>query len=129
MKSLNVLEFKYTYYILFLLLLFAGGCSSSQSTMYKPSDGEAGWNVDVTKKDGLTDEFICKINGTTVITASFPFIGDNFDKSGTYKGKNVKMNGYKSSTNSTGADGKVQSTDKFQIRVFIDDQLVDKFDF
>ncbi|HRI86566.1 MAG TPA: hypothetical protein PK536_14075 [Ignavibacteria bacterium] len=129
MKSVKVFNLKFSQYILFFLLLIAAGCSSSQSTMYKPSDGEAGWNIDVTKKDGLTDEFICKINGTTVISASFPFIGDNFEKSGTYKGKKVKMNGYKSSTTITGADGKVQSTDKFQIRVFIDDQLVDKFDF
>ena len=81
------------------------------------------------KKDGLTEEFICKINGTTVMSDSFPLIGDNFEKTGTYKGKKVVMNGFRNTAATVGADGKVQNKDTFQIRVFIDDQLVDKFDF
>lgn len=115
--------------IVLSVLLLSAGCSSTQSSMYKPGDGESGWKVDVVKKDGLTEEFICKINGTTVMSSSFPLIGDNFEKSGKYKGKNVLMNGYKNSTTTVGADGKTQNKDTFQIRVFIDDQLVDKFDF
>ncbi|MFZ1320424.1 MAG: hypothetical protein WAT71_02595 [Ignavibacteria bacterium] len=115
--------------IVLSVLLISAGCSSSQSSMYKPGDGEDGWKVDVVKKDGLSEEFICKINGTTVMSDSFPFIGDNFEKTGTYKGKKVLMNGYKNSSTVTGADGKTQNKDTFQIRVFIDDQLVDKFDF
>ncbi|MBS1516516.1 MAG: hypothetical protein JSS91_00335 [Bacteroidetes bacterium] len=115
--------------ILLITLIFMTGCSSSQSTMYKPGDGEEGWKIDVTKKDGLTEEFICKINGTNVMSASFPFLGDNFEKTAKYKGKKVVMNGYKSTGTTVGADGKVQNKNTFQIRVFIDDQLVDKFDF
>ncbi len=97
--------------------------------MYKPSDSSTGWRVDVTKKAGLPDEFICKINEQVVMSASFPFIGDSFEKEGTYKGKKVMMNGYRKSTDKTDANGNHTSEDSYQIRVFIDDKLVDKFDF
>ncbi|MEZ4821397.1 MAG: hypothetical protein R2942_02905 [Ignavibacteria bacterium] len=33
-----------------LMLFILSGCSSTQSTMYKPSDGDTGWNINVTKK-------------------------------------------------------------------------------
>lgn len=105
------------------------GCSSTQSTVYKPKDGEAAWKVNVTKKGGIPDEFICTINGTNVLSASFPFIGDNFEKSTTYEGKKVMMNGFRESKTKTNSDGTTVSDDKYQIRVFIDDNLVDKFDF
>jgi len=117
------------FFFIFIVLLIVSGCSSTQSTMYKPSDGDTGWNINVTKKASITDEFICTINDSIVVSSSFPFIGDNFEKSGTYRGKKVKMNGFKNSTTSTDSDGKTQTTDKYQIRVFIDDSLVDKFDF
>ena len=113
----------------FLLLLFITGCSSTQSSMYKPSDGGSGWKVNVVKKAGITDEFVLVINDSTVISDTFPLIGDNFEKKGTYRGKSVMMNGYRKSTNTTDSDGKVQSNDSYQIRVFIDDKQVDKFDF
>ncbi|MCB0727630.1 MAG: hypothetical protein KDD00_09205 [Ignavibacteriae bacterium] len=112
-----------------LMLFILSGCSSTQSTMYKPSDGDTGWNINVTKKANITDEFICTINDSVVVSSSFPFIGDNFEKTGTYRGKKVKMNGFKNSTTVTDANGKIQTTDKYQIRIFIDDSLVDKFDF
>lgn len=116
-------------YSVFLLLLVMIGCSSSQSTMYKPSDGGTGWKVNVTKKAALGDEFVCTINDSVVISESFPFIGDNMQKSGTYRGKKVMMNGYRKTTTTTDSNGKISSSDSFQIRVFIDDALIDKFDF
>lgn len=119
--------------ILSSIIILAGlviiGCSSTQETMYNPGNDEKGWDIKVTKKGTLGDEFVCSINGTNVIDASFPFIGDNFEKTGTYKGKKVKMNGFRNSTSTTDSNGKVTSKDTFQIRVFIDDKLVDKFDF
>ncbi len=119
--------------ILIVNLLFALGyllgCSSTQSGMYKPSDGGPGWKINVVKKASLTDEFICKINDSVVVTASFPLIGDNFEKSGKYRGKKVMMNGYKSTRTSTDINGKIQTQDTYQIRVFIDDAQVEKFDF
>ncbi|HMS34965.1 MAG TPA: hypothetical protein PKC91_12860 [Ignavibacteria bacterium] len=121
---------RYIYrYSFFFLLLIAVGCSSTQSSMYKPSDGGSGWKVNVVKKAGITDEFVLVINDSTVISDTFPLIGDNFEKKGTYRGKSVMMNGYRKSTNTTDSDGKVQSSDSYQIRVFIDDKQVDKFDF
>lgn len=117
-----------SFFICFLLFILTG-CSSTQSTMYKPSDGDTGWNINVTKKANITDEFICTINDSVVVSSSFPFIGDNFEKTGTYRGKKVKMNGFRNSTTITDSNGKSQTTDKYQIRVFIDDSLVDKFDF
>lgn len=121
---------RYIYrYSFFFLLFIAVGCSSTQSSMYKPSDGGSGWKVNVVKKAGITDEFVLVINDSTVISDTFPLIGDNFEKKGTYRGKSVMMNGYRKSTNTTDSDGKVQSSDSYQIRVFIDDKQVDKFDF
>lgn len=116
-------------YIIFLFLMIITGCSSTQSTVYKPEDGKEGWKVNVTKKDSFTGEFICTINDSVVIKESFPLIGDNIEKSGTYRGKKVMMNGFKNTTTSTDVNGKVITTDKYQIRVFINDVLVDKFDF
>lgn len=114
----------------FVLALIVCSCSSSQMSMYKPSDNSPGWRVDVTKKAALpTDEFICKINDSTVMSATFPMIGDSFEKQGTYRGKKVVMSGYRTSTDTRDANGNVTSSDKYQIRVFIDDKLVDKFDF
>lgn len=115
-------------YIIFLFLLLAIGCSSTQSTVYKSDSGSA-WKVNVTKKAAIGDEFECFINDSLVISAGFPFIGDNFEKSGQYRGKKVMMNGYKKTTTTTESNGTIKSTDTFQIRVFIDDKLIDKFDF
>lgn len=116
-------------YLLLFLLLLLTGCSSTQSSMYKPSDGSSGWKINVTKKPAITDEFVLTINDSTVLSDTFPLIGDNFEKTGTYRGKKVMMNGYRKSTTTTDSDGKVQSSDSYQIRVFIDDVQVDKFDF
>ena len=123
------MKLNYIKYSVFLFLLAMTGCSSSQSTMYKPSDGGTGWKINVTKKAAIEDEFICTINDSVVISESFPFIGDNMQKSGTYRGKKVMMNGFRKTNSSTDSNGKVTTTETFQIRVFIDDALVDKFDF
>jgi len=122
MKTLTCLAF-----LLISVLLVS--CSTTQSSMYKPSDDGPGWKVNVTKKASLNEEFVCTINDSAVVTGSFPFIGDNFEKSGTYRGKKVIMNGFRNSTSTTGSDGTVTSKDTYQIRVFIDDKLIDKFDF
>lgn len=104
-------------------------CSSTQSSYYKPGDSGTGWKVNVTKKGGLPDEFICTINDSTVCKGSFPFIGDNFETRGTYRGKQVIMNGFRTSKETTDSNGNKTTEDKYQIRVFIDDKQVDKFDF
>ena len=114
-------------YKILIFLLFIAGCSSTQTTMYK--DGDQSWQVNVIKKPGLTDEFVCTINGTTVLSESFPMIGDNISKSGEYKGKKVLMNGFRTSSTQKDANGTVTSHDSYQIRVFINDTLIDKFDF
>ncbi|MEO6694799.1 MAG: hypothetical protein ABIY50_11940 [Ignavibacteria bacterium] len=119
-------------YIKFTILLFAiaiAGCSSSQSTMYKPGDGGTGWKINVTKKASLGDEFVCTINDSVVISESFPLFGDNMEKSGRYRGKKVMMNGFRKTNTSTDSNGKITTSDTFQIRVFIEDAFVDKFDF
>lgn len=114
--------------LIFAFICFAG-CSSTQSTVYKPDDAKSGWKINVTKKDNFTSEFICTINDSVVIKESFPLIGDNIEKSGMYRGKKVLMNGFRNSTTVTDSEGKVTTQDKYQIRVFINDKLVDKFDF
>ncbi len=63
------------------------------------------------------------------MSSSFPMIGDSFEKNGTYRGKKVVMSGYRTSEEKRDVNGNVTSSDKYQIRVFIDDKLVDKFDF
>jgi len=112
-----------------LFLLLAAGCSSTQSGMYKPPDSNTGWKINVTKKPSITDEFILTINDSVVITDTFPLIGDNFEKTGTYRGKKVMMNGFRKSSSTTDSNGNTKSEDSYQIRVFIDDVQVDKFDF
>ena len=119
-------------FLKYYILLFVGliiGCSSTQSSIYKPEDGGTGWKINVIKKAAINDEFICTINDSTVVRGSFPLIGDNFEKSGHYRGKKVMMNGYRKSNTTTDGTGKVQTNDSYQIRVFIDDKQVDKFDF
>ncbi len=118
-------------YLLFLssTIVWLSGCSSTQSSVYKPDDGGTGWKVNVTKKAAISDEFICTINDSVIVSASFPLIGDNFEKTGKYRGKKVMMNGFRKSSSTTSSDGKVTTSDSYQIRVFIDDKQVDKFDF
>ncbi|HMS64036.1 MAG TPA: hypothetical protein PKD83_02145 [Ignavibacteria bacterium] len=122
LKNLNLIKC-----FIMILFLSISGCSSTQSTVYK--EGDETWKVNVVKKAALNEEFICTINGTEVLKDSFPLIGDNFQKSGSYKGKKIMMNGYRTSSTSKDVNGNVQSTDTYQIRVFIDDKLIDKFDF
>ena len=126
MKQL-FLKYKIFIFLLVIAGCFTAGCSSTQTTMYK--DGDDSWKVNVIKKPGLTDEFVCTINGTTVISESFPLIGDNISKSGEYKGKKVLMNGFRTSSTQKDANGNMTSSDSYQIRVFINDTLIDKFDF
>ncbi len=116
-------------YAFFMFLLVAAGCSSTQSTLYKPSDESEAWKVNVIKKPSVTEEFVCTINDSVVISESFPLFGDNFEKSGKYRGKKVMMNGFRKSTTTTDSNGKTESHDSYQIRVFINDVLIDKFDF
>lgn len=115
--------------IVFAFLLLIIGCSSSQMSMYKPTDNSPGWRIDVEKKAAISDEFICKVNDSVVVSSSFPMIGDSFEKQGTYRGKKVLMSGHRTSSTITEGNGNIRTEDKYQIRVFIDDKLVDKFDF
>ncbi|MBK8554035.1 MAG: hypothetical protein IPL53_24500 [Ignavibacteria bacterium] len=123
------MKYKLAKFKVLLCLLLIIGCSSTQSSIYKPDDNSSGWKVKVIKKAAINDEFVCTINDSTVVSASFPFIGDNFEKAGMYRGKKVMMNGYRNSTTSKDSNGNTQTNNSYQIRVFIDDKQVDKFDF
>jgi hypothetical protein len=123
------MKFSICKYTSFLFLSFIIACSSTQSSVYKPPGDKNAWKINVEKKASITDEFVLTINDSIVIKDSFPLIGDNFEKSGTYRGKKVMMNGYRNSNTSTDSNGKIQTHDTYQIRVFIDDVQVDKFDF
>ncbi len=46
-------KMEYIKYTIFLFLLIIISCSSSQSTIYKPSDRGTGWKVNVIKKASL----------------------------------------------------------------------------
>ncbi len=118
-----------TTFAIFFLATMICACSSTQTSYYKPGDGGTGWKVNVTKKGGIPDEFICTVNDSVVCKDSFPLIGDNFSKQGSYRGKKVIMNGFRTSSEKKDSNGNNVSEDKYQIRVFIDDKEVDKFDF
>lgn len=123
--------FKYIFSILIILL---NGCTSStQMSSYKPTEGGESWRVNVVQKSSFTKfmtEYICLINDSAVVTESFPVTGGrSFVKRGNYRGKTVVMNGYKRSITTTSYDGKESYDNIYEIRVLIDDELVDKFEF
>jgi hypothetical protein len=101
--------------IFLALVLF--GCAVSQFTMYKPSDNETAWKIEV-KTTGNTYTLI--VDGRSVVEGSFSFLGKDFQASGEFKGKNLKMFGYRRYIESVAHD---------QIRVLINDAEVTKFDF
>jgi len=116
------------YYILIVLILAA--CSASQFTYYKPSEDEQAWRISVEK--GTWENFICSINDSVVIDESFPLIGFNynsFEKDGTYRDRNIKMSGFRTTYTDTDSDGKTSTTHAYQIRVFIDEEEVGYFAF
>ena len=106
--------------LIFVLMLMS--CSTSQFTMYKPSNETQGWKIEVEK---LSNTFTLKIDGVQVIEQSYNFLGSQFEASGSYKGKKVQISGYR--TMSQGFNGVMITHD--QVRVIIDDTEVTKFDF
>ena len=103
-------------------------CASTQFTLYKPSESEPGWRVTVVKEP-ITNKFVCSINDSVVVEESFSLFSNNFEKDGSYRGKKVKMGGYRTAHTSTGSDGQITVSHTYQIRVFIDDREIVKFDF
>ena len=112
--------------IAFVIILYA--CSSSQFTMYKADNDSSAWKVKVTKKP-VVDAFTCTINDSVVVEDSFGLFESNFEKDGTYNGKKVKMSGHKTDNSIIINNGTIIIDCKYQVRVFIDEQEVTKFDF
>ncbi|MGD0591719.1 MAG: hypothetical protein ABSA44_13125 [Bacteroidota bacterium] len=113
-------------FILFALLLAA--CSSSQFTLYKPTENDPGWRVAVSKKP-ITNNFVCTINDSIVVEESFGLFSNNFEKDGQYHGKKIKMSGYRTAYTKTGYDGKPAIDYTYQVRIFIDEKEITKFDY
>lgn len=114
--------------ILPLIVLFLASCSTSQFTLYKPTEGEASWRVSVDKK-AITNKFVCTINDSVVVEESFGFFSNTFEKDGQFQGKSVKMSGFKKVSTVHGSNGATETEESYQIRVFIDGKEVSKFDF
>lgn len=121
-------------YLYTFILIFLTGCSSEmQMSSYNPPEGGETWSVNVIEKSSITKfmpEFICVINDSAVIKESFPVSGGRtFVKKGKYRGKTIIMNGYKKSV-STGMSYGTESYENFyQIRLLIDGELIDTFQF
>lgn len=115
-------------FIIAVLVLMLVACSSSQFTLYKATEEGPAWRVSVIKKP-ILNTFVCVINDTEVIDDSFGLFNNNFEKDGTFQGKRIKMAGYRTQFTTTGYDGKVTTDYKYQVRVFIDDKEITKFDF
>ena len=98
-------------------------CSATQFTFYGPSESEPSWRVTVVK-EALSENFICSINGSEVVEESFSLFANSFEKDGSYQGKIVKMSGFRTYHGGVG-----YSTTMYQIRVFIDEKEIGKFDF
>ena len=98
-------------------------CSATQFTFYGPSESEPSWRVTVVK-EALSENFVCSINGSEVVEESFRLFANSFEKDGSYQGKKVKMSGFRTYHTSIGF-----STTTYQIRVFVDEIEVGKFDF
>lgn len=103
-------------------------CSSTQFTLYKPSESEPAWRITVVKEP-ITDHFVCSINDSVVVEESFSLFGNNFEKDGSYRGKKVKLGGYRTAHTGIDSEGHITVSHTYQIRVFIDDREIGKFDF
>ena len=114
------------YFIILAFLIAA--CSSSQFTLYKPTENDPGWRITVSKKP-ITNVFVCLINDSSVVEESFGLFSNNFEKDGTFRGKKIKLAGYRTAYTKTGYDGKPTIDYTYQIRVFIDDKEITKFDY
>jgi hypothetical protein len=105
-------------------------CTSSQFTLYKPSDNEPAWRVTVEQRPELmSPRFICIVNDSSVVEGLFEIFKDNFEKDGTYRARPVKIAGYRTSHTTFDAKGQASVTSSYQIRVFISEREVGKFDF
>lgn len=113
---------------LVLLALLLAACASSQVILYKPSESEAAWRITVTKKP-LSTIFECVINDSSVVSEPFALFSNNLEKDGIYGGKKIKMLGFRETHVSVGASAQVSSSSTYQIRIFIDEKEVGKFDF
>jgi len=114
-------------YIILLTILVFAACSSSQFTLYKPSEDEPAWRISV-EKDAW-EKFVCSIDDSAVVEESFSFLRSNFEKDGSYGGKNIKMSGFRITNSNTDSDGNVSFTNTYQIRIFIDEEEVGYFAF
>ena len=98
-------------------------CSATQFTFYGPSESEPTWRITVVKEP-FSENFVCSINGSEVVEESFAFFANSFEKDGSYQGKKVKMSGFRTYYGGIGF-----STTIYQIRVFVDNRQIGKFDF
>jgi hypothetical protein len=128
LKSISILSRTFVQSFFLIVIVLLAGCTSTQFTMYKPSDSAPGWRITVDKKP-IGEVFLCSINDSLVIEESFGLFSNNFEKDGTYSGKPVKMSGFRTTHSTTDSKGAVTTTSTYQIRVFIDEREVGKFDF
>ena len=108
--------------------LFLVSCSSSQFTFYKPDRNDAAWKAIVEQK-AIPTNFVCKINDTVVVEESFGFFSNSFEKDGQFHGKTVIMSGFKKAHTVYKGKGDSTTEESYQIRVFIEGEEVEKFDF
>lgn len=109
-------------------------CTSSQFTLYKPSDNEPAWRVSVEQRpDLISPKFVCIVNDSAVVESLFELFSSNFEKDGSYRAKPVKMSGFRTSQTIVHAEGstvELNSTSfSYKIRIFIDEIEVGVFDF
>ena len=110
-------------YLFALMLVFVlGACNSSLFATYRPAGSmEAAWQIDVTHKSGVTQNFKVVINDSTVIDDDANFLTGNAEAKGVYRGKEVKLMVTYSKSFFGG--------EKFTAMVFISNELAGKFDF
>lgn len=116
MKKLFLLSF------VSIFTFFISSCSTSQFTMYKPSNNAEGWKIEV--KNSMRS-FDLIIDGQLVLSESYSILGKELESTGEYQGKTIKMFGYRKYFD--GSDGELEHRD--QIRIIIDDVEVTTFDF
>ncbi|MGD0591622.1 MAG: hypothetical protein ABSA44_12635 [Bacteroidota bacterium] len=109
-------------HLLFLLVFFLVGCSSSEFATYRPAgSNEANWQIYV-NKSAITNNFTVTINDSLVIDKSANIFTGNLEALSKYQGKEIKLLvTYTSGFLGIGAG--------YEAMVFVNNELACKFKF
>jgi len=109
-------------YLIGFIAIVLLACSSTQYTVFKPTNETTGWKIECEQSMG---HYTLRVDGMNVLSGEFDLFENNFESEKMHKGHKIQMLGHQRTVSTS----ETTTMTFVQIRVIIDDSEATKFDF